>query len=76
MPYNVERILLLASNLNTSKIALIMKTFEATSAVKISDELLQSVNDMITGIYLCIRRYTNHLINYVKIITISLIFIG
>jgi len=48
MPYNVERILLLASNLNTSKIALIMKTFEATSAVEISDELLQSVNDMIT----------------------------
>ena len=51
MPYNVERILLLASNLDTVKIASIMEKFDATRAVNIPIELLESISDMITGIY-------------------------
>ena len=49
MPYNVERLLLIASNLNTSKISKIMAQFDDTKAVNIPDELLRSVNEMITG---------------------------
>ena len=51
MPYNVERILLLASNLDTVKVASIMEKFDATRAVNIPTELLESISDMITGIY-------------------------
>ena len=51
MPYNVERILLLASNLDTVKVASIMEKFDATRAVNIPIELLESISDMITGIY-------------------------
>ena len=49
MPYNVERLLLLASDLDTSKISTIMAQFDGTKAVNIPDELLRSVNEMITG---------------------------
>ena len=51
MPYNVERILLLASNLDTAKVASIMEKFDASRAVNIPTELLESISDMITGIY-------------------------
>ena len=51
MPYNVERILLLASNLDTVKVASIMEKFDATRAVNIPTELLESISDMITGMY-------------------------
>ena len=50
MPYNVERILLVASNLDTIKVASIMEKFDSTRAVDIPSELLESVSDMITGI--------------------------
>ena len=50
MPYNVERILLVASNLDTIKVASIMEKFDSTRAVDIPTELLESVSDMITGI--------------------------
>ena len=49
MPYNVERLLLLASNLDTSKISEIMTQFDDSKAVNIPDELLRSVNEMISG---------------------------
>ena len=49
MPYNVERLLLLASDLDTSKISTIMAQFDDTKAVNIPAELLRSVNEMITG---------------------------
>ena len=49
MPYNVERILLVASNLDTIKVASIMEKFDASRAADIPTELLESVSDMITG---------------------------
>ena len=49
MPYNVERLLLLASNLNTSLISSIMAQFDESKAVNIPNELLKSVNEMISG---------------------------
>ena len=49
MPYNVERLLLLASDLDTSKISAIMSQFDDSKAVNIPDELLRSVNEMISG---------------------------
>ena len=49
MPYNVERLLLLASDLDTSKISAIMTQFDDSKAVNIPDELLRSVNEMISG---------------------------
>ena len=49
MPYNVERLLLLASNLDTGKVAAIMKEFDAEKAVDIPNEILKSVNQMIAG---------------------------
>ena len=49
MPYNVERLLLLASDLNTSEISKIMTQFDDSKAVNIPEELLKSVNEMITG---------------------------
>ena len=51
MPYNVERILLLASNLDTDKVASIMEKFDGARAVNIPTELLDSISDMITGNY-------------------------
>ena len=51
MPYNVERLLLLASDLNTSEISTIMSQFDDSKAVNIPEELLKSVNEMITGYF-------------------------
>ena len=59
MPYNVERILLLASNLDTVKVASMMEKFDAARAVNIPTELLDSISDMITGIY--VRKRKNKL---------------
>ena len=49
MPYNVERILLLAMNLNTQKVASIMEEFDATKATQIPPNVMKSVSKMITG---------------------------
>ena len=57
MPYNVERLLLLASNLNTSLISSIMAQFDESKAVNIPNELLKSVNDMISGQLLLLDKF-------------------
>ena len=50
MPYNVERLLLLASNLNTVLVGAIMNQFDASKAVNIPNDILRSVNEMILGL--------------------------
>ena len=57
MPYNVERLLLLASNLNTSLISSIMAQFDESKAVIIPNELLKSVNEMISGQLLLLDKF-------------------
>ena len=49
MPYNVERLLLLASNLNTTQVSTIMKQFDSSKAVNIPNDLMELVSEMITG---------------------------
>ena len=71
MPYNVERLLLLASDLNTSKISTIMAQFDDTKAVNIPDELLRSVNEMITG-YIANFVTLNEFLAWIIIMTLNI----
>ena len=50
MPYNVERLLLLATNLNTDLVGSIMNQFDASKAVNIPNDILTAVNEMIMGL--------------------------
>ena len=72
MPYNVERLLLLASNLNTDLVSSIMSQFDASKAVNIPNDLLGSVKEMIKGSSirllnkLCLYNYNNYI--YIRFI--------
>ena len=49
MPYNVERILLMAADMNTSRVHEIMTEFEQQNSVKIDPELLATIKSVIIG---------------------------
>ena len=49
IPYNVERILLMAADLNTSKVGEIMRKFENDNGTQIPKDLLDRVHDVIVG---------------------------
>ena len=53
MPYNVERILLMASNMSTERVKNIMAEFESNpNGTKIPEDILTSIQAHVVGIVL------------------------
>ena len=47
VPYNVERIVLMAAGLDTARVAALMKQFEADTAVKLPEDLRAAVRGVV-----------------------------
>ena len=53
MPYNVERILLMASNMSTDRVKNIMAEFESNpNGTKIPEDILASIQAHVVGMFL------------------------
>ena len=55
MPYNVERVLLMASKMSTDRVKKIMTDFESNpNGTKIPEDILSSIQAHVVGMYLLI----------------------